>query len=104
MRMRSLHVEKRSNTRQLTEVGICENLYCLMDYLLVLFARAAFLLTPVYFLVSTQVRDDRKMPATAFHITRKRLLASVAVHVCLQRRWACKTLVANLALVLLLRV
>lgn len=43
------------------------------------------------------------MTSTAIHFARKWLLSSVAVHVRLQRTWAGEPLVANLALVLLLR-
>jgi len=58
----------------------------------------------VDFLVAPQIGHDRKVTSAAFHIARKRFLARVAVHVRLERARPGKSLVADLALVLLLRV
>jgi len=44
------------------------------------------------------------MSSTALNVAGEWLLASVAVHVGLQRTWSCETLVANFALMLLLGV
>lgn len=57
----------------------------------------------VHLTMSSQIRDNREMTSAAVHVASKWLLARVAVHVCLQRTWSRKPLVANLALVLLLR-
>jgi len=92
--------------------------------LLVVVRGVAFLLALVHLLVPTQVGNDGEVSSAPFHITckcyehvstgslwfcgsgglRLTLLASVAIHVCLQRRRTSKALVADLALVLLLRV
>jgi len=53
--------------------------------------------------MSPQVGYDGEVAATAIDFACEWLLASVAVHVCLQRTWSCEALVADLALVLLLR-
>jgi len=58
----------------------------------------------VHLLVSAQVGYDGEVSTTALDIASKRLLARVAVHVCLKRAWSRKSLVANLALMLLLRI
>lgn len=52
--------------------------------------------------VSSKVGDDRKVSATALNLTSKGLLASMAVHVSLQGTRSSKSLVAQLALMLLL--
>lgn len=57
----------------------------------------------MYLAVPSQVGHDRKVAAAAFDFASKRLLASVAVHVGLQRARTGESLVADLALVLLLR-
>jgi len=57
----------------------------------------------VYFAMPPQVGDDREVATTALDFASKWLLASMAVHVCLERARASEALVANLALVLLLR-
>ena len=54
--------------------------------------------------VSSQIGNNRKMSSTALNVTSERLLASVAVHMRLQRTWSSESLIADLALVLLLRV
>lgn len=60
-------------------------------------------LASVHLAVAAQVGYDRKISAATFDLASKGLLASVAVHVRLERAWAGKALVAHLALVLLLR-
>lgn len=54
--------------------------------------------------MTSQVGDNREVASTAINVARKRLLASMAVHMGLERARAGEALVANLALVLLLRV
>jgi len=53
--------------------------------------------------VSPQIRDDGEMATTALNLASEWLLARVAVHVGLQRAWARESLIADFALVLLLR-
>jgi len=57
----------------------------------------------VYLAVSPQVGDNGKMATAALNFACKWLLAGVAVHVRLQRAGTREALIANLALVLLLR-
>jgi hypothetical protein len=52
----------------------------------------------------SQIGNDRKVSPAAFDIAGEWLLASVAIHVRLQRTWSGKALVTDLALVLLLRI
>jgi hypothetical protein len=54
--------------------------------------------------VPSKVGDHRKVPPAAVNVAGEWLLASVAVHVRLKRARPRKSLVTNLALVLLLRV
>jgi len=71
----------------------------------VLVARIVVLLTfsLVDLAMSSQVGDNRKVSTAAFHVACEWLFAGVAVHVCLERARSCEALVADLALVLLLR-
>jgi len=57
----------------------------------------------VYFAMPPQIGDNREVASAALDFASKWLLASMAVHVCLERARASEALVANLALVLLLR-
>lgn len=57
----------------------------------------------VHLAVTAEVGNHGEMAATTFNLAGKRLLASVAVHVRLQGAWAREALVADFALVLLLR-
>jgi len=57
----------------------------------------------VNLVVAAQIGNNREVAPTARNLTCEWLFACMAVHVCLERRWAGKPLVADLALVLLLR-
>jgi hypothetical protein len=57
----------------------------------------------VYFAMPPQVGYNRKVAAAALNFTCKGLFASMAVHVRLKGAGTSEALVANLALVLLLR-
>ena len=53
--------------------------------------------------VSPQIGDNREVTAAAIGLAGVGLLACVAVHVCLKRARASEALIADLALVFLLR-
>jgi len=57
----------------------------------------------VYLTVSPQVGDNGEVTTATLNFACKWLLASMAVHVCLERTGARESLVTDLALVLLLR-
>jgi len=59
--------------------------------------------TLVHFAVPPQVGNHGEVATTAVDFACKRLLSGMAVHVRLQRTWAGKSLIADFALVLLLR-
>lgn len=52
--------------------------------------------------MASQVGDNREVASTALDLAGEWLLAGMAVHVRLQRAWSRESLVADLALVLLL--
>lgn len=55
-------------------------------------------------LVSSQIGNNREVTSTTLHVASKRLLAGVAVHMSLEGAGSSESLVADLALVLLLSV
>lgn len=52
--------------------------------------------------MAAQVGDNREMTATSLSFTSIGFLASVTIHVGLERTWASESLITDLALVLLL--